>query len=221
MQKTDLTVGFGASIAMDVDGVIVDIYDALEKAVYKKFSLWQGTFSKDEIYSWSMLELCGRSYGSENGLVAGVNIRKYILELFKNSEFMYNLPVYNDVKDNFYGFLQLCKQKSCSLTFETGVADCVKSARGRFLYEFMQFYNFSANVNIQTSKEQGVYKNVINYDVLIDDCLDVVNKSNALIKLVPLRCHNRLEAFRLGLENPYCAYTNFKTVISVLKERLK
>ena len=159
-------------LELDVDGVVANIHCGLNSYVNEKFGI---DFDGDkDIYTWGMKEL-----DSE--------VRSYIFSLFGDPEFIRNLKPFNGSLEALKSISAKVNGLGGCIVFNTNVFKGCVEARKDWLSEFLADSGIEAFKIVKSNKG----KDMLNSTIIVDDCFDNIVNSNAKVKVLMRRGHNR------------------------------
>lgn len=159
-------------LELDVDGVIANIHGDLNNKVYEKFGKH---FDGDkDISSWGMKEL-------------DPEVRSYILSLFNSPDYIGNLHRIDGTLEALAMIDVKLRELGWYLVFNTNVCKGCKDVRTVWLDDLIKETGVRATSIVSEKAEKFMLKSTI----VVDDYVVNLNNSNAQIKVLLRRGHNR------------------------------
>lgn len=161
-------------IEVDVDGVLANIHQSINPYMQ---SIYEGFDGDKHIESWGMQELDKLDE----------RLRSSILKLFGEPEFIGNLKEYDGIVDSLKRLDDFCKSRGLQMIINTAVFKGCADARIQWLDNLLK----KASIDCGVIVSNGGKKKMLNSLVCIEDNVDNLRKSEALIKVLIRRGHNR------------------------------
>lgn len=188
-------------IEIDVDGVLADIHGHLNSYLS---SIHPGFDGDKDIQSWSMKELD----------LINKNIRPRILQLFGDPEFISTISPFYDALDALKQLLYSAQDWGMDLVLHTNVHDNCVSSREEWIRRQADHLGLELKCRVTSHPVKEVLENTY---AIIEDNADNLKSSNADIKILMRRGHNRFFGTKdIGSCKEAYVVTSFSEAVDLL-----
>ena len=186
-------------IALDVDGVLMDCYPPINKALIQQFSLPTDYRMEKIIKTWNFLE-----YKED--------MRKFVLECFGDPAIVENYNFKPGVVKFVKELHEIAKQRGGKLIFNT---HCFNQAVGDVRKKQLDYLCEKANINADYNISVGEKKINCESTIIIDDCLANLENSDAKLKILFGMFHNKY--YRLPNRDTYKRSHDYNEIVRMVK----
>lgn len=186
-------------IALDVDGVLMDCYPPINKALIQRFDLPTDYKMEKVIKTWNFLE-----YQED--------MRKFVMECFGDPDIVENYIFKPGVVKFVKELHDIAREKGGRLVFNT---HCFNQAVGDVRKKQLDYLCSQANIVADYNISVGDKKINCASTIIIDDCLANLENSDAQLKILFGMFHNKY--YRLPNKNAYKRSHNYNEIIQLVK----
>lgn len=161
-------------IECDVDGVLLDIYTPVEEYLNSPKVNYKFSF-ENEVKTWGMTELGAKRY--------------FVLEHLTNSVLRGRAKFYDGAVEFIRGICDKAKEKGYEVVLNTVESNSACAyEKNKLLVDFRAKVGRSFTINVQSYKRN---KEMLCSDIVIEDSIPNIERSNARVKILKNMFHNR------------------------------